>query len=281
MPANASAKARRHHHERAWIHVLLSGSLLFLLSLFTLRLTGNPNLFPTVVMLGTFLVPVTYVSFFYERRHLSSLTLLSLVLGFVYGGVLGVSAAALLEPLFIHHLVPSTAFLVGFIEELAKMLGVLVIARHIQEKTEINGLILGAAAGMGFAALESSGYAFTVFLASRGSLNAVVNIMLLRGVLSPLGHGTWTAILAGVFFRESKNGHFRITFNVIKAYLVVVILHGLWDATPSLLSILPVTGLDFFIGESLVGALGLFVLWRRWREARRQQAAHLYSVPRV
>jgi len=271
MPSNVSAKALRHHHERAWFHVLLSGSILFFLSLSTLRFTGNPNLFPTVVMLGTFLVPVTYVAFFYERRHLSSLTLISLVLGFVYGGVLGVSAAALLEPLFVRHLVPSTAFIVGFIEEFAKMLGVWVIGRHIQEKSEVNGLILGAAAGMGFAALESSGYAFTAFLASRGSLDAVVNIMLLRGVLSPLGHGTWTAILAGVLFRESKNSRFRITFKVLKAYLLVVILHGLWDAIPSFLSMLPVTGLDFFIGESFVGALGLFILWRRWREARRRQ----------
>ncbi len=271
MPVNISIKTLRPRHERAWVHVLLSGLFLFLLSLFTLRLTGNPNLFPTVVMLGDFLIPVTYVTFFYERRHLSSLTLTSLVLGFVYGGVLGVSAAALLEPLFVQHLVPSTAFIVGFIEEFAKMIGVWVIGRHIREKSEVNGLILGAAAGMGFAALESSGYAFTAFLASRGSLNAVVNIMLLRGILSPLGHGTWTAILAGVLFRESRNGRFRITFKVLKAYFVVVILHGLWDATPSFLSMLPVTGLDFFLGEAFVGALGLYILWRRWREARRRQ----------
>ena len=72
------------------------------------------------------------------------------------------------------------------------------------------GLILGAAAGMWFAALESMGYAFTAFLSSQGSLSATVNMTLLRGILAPIGHGTWTAILASVLFREGSAGHFRI-----------------------------------------------------------------------
>jgi Flp pilus assembly protein TadB len=30
-------------------------------------------------------------------------------------------------------------------------------------------------------------------------------------------------------------------------------------------------GLDVFIGQTLVGGAGLFILWLRWREARRLQ----------
>jgi hypothetical protein len=33
-------------------------------------------------------------------------------------------------------------------------------------------------------------------------------------------------------------------------------------------------GLDVLIGQSGVGALGLFILWRRWHEARRLQIEH-------
>ena len=264
-------RAEKATHKTRWLHVLLSGFLLFALSLIALELTGNPNLFPTVVMLGTFLVPVTYVVFLYDHEHLKSITPVTLVLGFVYGGVLGVSTASILEPLFVHHLTFSTAFIVGFAEEFAKMLGVLALGWRMREKTEMNGIMLGAAAGMGFASLESSGYAFTAFLLSRGNINAVVNIMLMRGVLSPLGHGTWTAILAGVLFRESKNGRFRMTFNVVKAYILVSFLHGLWDALPSLFAVLPVTSLDFFLAEALVGGTGLFILWRRWKEANKRE----------
>ena len=55
-----------------------------------------------------------------------------------------------------------------------------------------DGIILGGAAGMGFAALESSGYVFTAFVDSGGSLSTLVLVTLLRGLLSPVGHGTPT-----------------------------------------------------------------------------------------
>jgi RsiW-degrading membrane proteinase PrsW (M82 family) len=137
----------------------------------------------------------------------------------------------------------------------------------------MDGLILGAAAGMGFAALESNGYAFSAFMASRGSLSATVGVTLLRGVLSPVGHGTWTAILISVLFRESGPKWFRINLKVIGAYLLVVVLHGLWDGLPGLIAVLLSPGIDVFIGQALVGGVGLFILWRRWREARRLQEA--------
>jgi len=135
----------------------------------------------------------------------------------------------------------------------------------------MDGLILGAAAGMGFAALESNGYAFSAFLASKGSLSATVGVTLLRGLLSPVGHGTWTAILISVLFRESGPKWFRINLKVIGAYLLVVVLHGLWDGLPGLIAVLLSPGIDVFIGQALVGGIGLFILWRRWREARRLQ----------
>jgi len=58
-----------------WLQTLLSGFGLYIIAVVFLILIGNPNLFPTVVMIGSFLVPVTYVTFFYERRHLSNLSL--------------------------------------------------------------------------------------------------------------------------------------------------------------------------------------------------------------
>ena len=78
---------------------LLIGFGLFILSVVVFGLTGNTNLFPTVALLGTFLVPVSYVAFFYERRPLSQVTLVSTARAFFYGCVLGVFAAALLEPI--------------------------------------------------------------------------------------------------------------------------------------------------------------------------------------
>src|SRR5581483_4794612 len=221
--------------------------------LFILALTQNPNLFPTVIMLGNLLVPVAYVAFFYQRRHLSDLNLPSVAAAFFWGGVLGTFAAALLEPLFIRRLDFATAFVVGAIEELAKMLGVLVVARSRRHDREIDGLILGAAAGMGFAALESTGYAFTAFLASRGSLSDAVAITL----------------LAGVLFREGAATSFRLNRKVVGAYLLVVALHGLWDGLPDAVSFMLPLGVRLPAGPTIVGIVSLVLLRRRWVEAVR------------
>jgi protease PrsW len=249
--------------------------LLYGLGVSVLLLTGNPNLFPTVFLLGNFLVPVSYVAFLYERRHLSRLSLATTALAFVYGGFLGVFAAAVLEPVFIRQFDFGSSFVIGLIEEFAKILGVLVVARHRRHGEELDGLILGAAAGMGFAALESTGYAFTTFLDSGGSISLFVGVTLLRGVLSPLGHGTWTAILAGVLFRERRNRHFRLDRAVIGAYVTVSLLHGLWDGLPGLLAGFLAAGADVLAALAVVSGTGLFLLWWRWREAVRLQRAHL------
>jgi RsiW-degrading membrane proteinase PrsW (M82 family) len=128
-------------------------------------------------------------------------------------------------------------------------------------------VILGGAAGMGFAALESSGYVFTAFTESGGSLSALVVVTLLRGLLSPVGHGTWTAILASVMFREAAPDRFRINGPVILAYATVVVLHGLWDGLPPLVGAITGSGLDVVLSQGAVGLTGLVILWSRWREA--------------
>ncbi len=254
-----------------WLKVLTTAAVFYILLLVALLLTKNSNLFPTLAMVGSFMVPVAYVAFIYERKHLSRLTMPTVSMTFIYGGLLGVIAAAVLEPFFISQLNLGAILRIGFIEEFAKILGVLVIARHRRHDSEMDGLILGAAAGMGFAALESNGYAFTVFLKSHGSLSIAVAVTLIRGLLSPLGHGTWTAILASVIFRESRNGHFRINLQVIEAYLLVSILHAMWDGMTLILTIVFNLGLGVLISDGVIGIIGLAVLWLRWREAVRLQ----------
>ena len=257
---------------RGWLKVLGVGVVLYFLSLIIMILTGNPNLFPTVVLIGNFLVPITYVAFFYERRNLSKLSMPTTAYTFFYGGLLGVLASSVLEPVFIRQIDLVSVLMIGFIEEGAKILGVMLIARRWKHDSEMDGLILGAAVGMGFAALESMGYAFTAFLQSQGSLSATVGITLLRGILAPIGHGTWTAILASVLFRESRGNHFHINGKVIGAYLLVSLLHSMWDGLPAYINPILSSGPDVLVAQTVIGLTGLVILWLRWREARRLQS---------
>ncbi len=255
---------------RFWLRILFIGFIIYIATIIAFLSTGNPNLFPTIVLVGNFLVPVSFVSFFYERRNRFHVNLSSTALSFICGGVLGTIAAAILEPYFISTLSFKTSFIVGIIEELTKMVGVLLIARREKYNSMMDGIILGSAAGMGFAAFESTGYAFTDFLQSGGSLSEVLSITLLRGIASPVGHGTWTAILSGVLFRESSRRGYTINSKVISAYLTVVILHGLWDGLPFAINfIIPILH-SVLTGQMLIGAIGIIILYRRWQEAKIQ-----------
>lgn len=259
-----------HKRSNKWWKILFIGSITYVIGIAVLIVTQNPNIFPSVVMLGNFLIPVTYVTFFYERKHRRNVRMFTTVASFFYGGFVGTFAASILEPIFIYNLNFRTALIVGLIEEFTKFLGVLFILRRKQHKLIIDGIILGAAAGMGFAALESTGYAFTNYLRSGGSLTLTVFTTLLRGILAPLGHGTWTAILVGIFLRERSLKHFRFNSKVIGGYLLVVILHGLWDGVPSIISIFTPSYFAILSGELIIGFIGLLILFKLWNEGKKQ-----------
>lgn len=257
-----------------WYKLLFVGIFTYIIGLVVLVFTGNPNMFPAIVILGNFLIPVTYVAFFYEKRHFSKVRMIDILVSFFYGGFLGTFSAAMLEPLFIGNLDLRGSLIVGVIEELAKIIGVLILIRHRCNNLRVDGIILGAAAGMGFAALESSGYTFTTFLQAGGSLSSAVYTTLLRGILSPLGHGTWTAILAGALVSQCSCGDSNINIKVIGAYITVVILHGLWDGLPYIMSMFTSSNAAFFIGDIIVGLVSLLILFVMWRKGKKQ----LYSI---
>jgi RsiW-degrading membrane proteinase PrsW (M82 family) len=78
---------------------------------------------------------------------------------------------------------------------------VLLITRHLKQDLEMDGWILGAASWMGFVALESSGYAFTTFLKSNGSISTTFNSDLDPWSSFSFEEWSWTAILSSVLFR--------------------------------------------------------------------------------
>jgi hypothetical protein len=119
---------------------------------------------------------------------------------------------------------------VGLIEEAVKLTALALLTRHLEHKSMRDGMILGAAVGFGFAAFESAGYAFTALFTVNGlSLIQVVETELLRGLVAPVGHGLWTAILGGILFSPSTQRHFTVGIRLILAYLGVSLLHALWD----------------------------------------------------
>ncbi|MFC7590917.1 PrsW family intramembrane metalloprotease [Nonomuraea antimicrobica] len=209
-----------------WLRIFLTGLVLWLATVAVTGWTGNSNLVPTVVLFGSFLVPVTFVVWAYGRDRSPDVTVEVLFQAFVVGGVLGVLGASLLESWLIR---PSILMylLVGLIEEGVKLAALMFVTRRLARRSTRDGVVLGATVGFGFAAFESAGYAFNALFTADGlSLGQVVETEVLRGILTPVGHGLWTAIAGGALFAARG----RLTAPVLLTYLGVSVLHALWDS---------------------------------------------------
>ena len=215
-----------------WVRIFVVGLVLWSATVLVTFATENSNLIPTIILLGSFLTPITFVAYAFGRAD-EVITPQRIFSAFVYGGLLGVLGASVLESAFLRQ--PSGLIYVGvgLIEEGVKLAALWLVARRLTRYTMRDGMVLGAAVGFGFAAFESAGYAFNALFTRTGlSLWNLLETEVLRGIFTPIGHGLWTAILGGVLFAAAaRYGRPRLTGAVLGWYVVVALLHGLWDAS--------------------------------------------------
>jgi RsiW-degrading membrane proteinase PrsW (M82 family) len=241
-----------------WWAVFFIGLALWVATIVVGRETHNIILLPTIVLLGSFLVPITAIVWYLDHDPSPALSPRRIVTAFLIGGTMGVLGASLLE-YWLVNVGLIGAFEVGLIEEFVKGAFIVVVALGISRFHIRDGMVLGATVGFGFAALESSGYALASLFVVQGnqlvlSLNSVIFTELVRGVLAPFGHGMWSAILGGVIFAAARRGGLRLTWAVLGTYLLVSALHGAFDS---------INGIAGYVVVSLLGLIPVIWLWRR------------------
>jgi RsiW-degrading membrane proteinase PrsW (M82 family) len=255
--------------KRRWFQIFISGLVLLYVVEKAVITTNNPNFIPSVILLGSFLVPVTFITYLYENLPNWEGSLPPMAICFLWGGVVGTVVAGNLE----YDVLKALGFLpmlgVGLIEESAKLIFPLAYYLQGRHRSLATGILLGTASGMGFAALETMGYSFVSLLESKGNLVVLDGVLLARGLLSPAGHAAWTGLVCAVLWRErAKAGHTVFNWQVVKAFLTAVLLHALWDIFNS---IGRATFIEFFILEVLsllVAYTSIRLLNKRVREAQ-------------
>jgi protease PrsW len=296
VPAAARAVTRGPRAVPGWALIFLTGLVMWSATVGVTFATRNANLIPAIIMVGSFLIPVTFVAYAFGRAD-RVITAQRIFAAFICGGLLGVLGASVLEAAFLRQPAGLAWVGVGLIEEAVKLAALWLIARRLPRYTMRDGIVLGAAVGFGFAAFESAGYAFNALFTPGGlSLLNLVETEGLRGILTPLGHGLWTAILGGALFATAvRHRRPRPTGGLLAWYAVVALLHGFWDASQGiavwltlLLTATPVRFL-FRLGDAgsvtqaqvhlytalswallvLDGLVGLLILRGRWRTATR------------
>lgn len=238
--------------ERLWKVVLAVGAAVWAVAALVTEVTGDTILVPTVIVVGSFLVPTTMVAFALSRDREGHLTTEGVVLGFLGAGTLAVVGTALLET----YLLPAAAgtFLgVGIIEELGKACVVMAVGSRLRRLEPRDGMVLGAVVGAGFAAFESAGYALQTMLdhLDDHTVRNILETEASRALLAPFGHITWTALLGGALFAGARDGRFRVTTQLVRTAAGVILLHALWDQT---------YGTSITLAEGVTGA-GWHVVW--------------------
>ncbi|MDQ3871388.1 MAG: PrsW family intramembrane metalloprotease [Chloroflexota bacterium] len=269
-----------------WLRLLVGGLLVFTAATVIMFLTQNPDLYPTVIVVGSFLVPVTFVAFLYQHQHASSLSHDAIVSALIPGGLLGILGAAVLEPLILPEVTPAgdaptlgAAMVVGVIEEGSKLLALAIVARGIRRRGALDGLLLGAAVGMGFAAFESTGYAFTWLVARGGGLDASIVETLTRALAAPFGHGIWTAIAGAALFWGYGTRGWLGSVALALGFGTAVVLHGLWDGLPATPVVALPAGINVALSTVAVAVAGVVLLIILFHVAQRQQGGETPSVP--
>ena len=258
-----------------FMRMLMASLALYFLFWIGWRQFENPNLIPGWIMIGSFAVPVSSLVLFLEfnvRRNISLYMVARLAF---LGGILSLLMSLVLFRLFDIGL--WGAPVAGPIEESGKVLALLAVARAAKYRYKLNGLLVGAAVGVGFSAFESAGYALNYLIQStmgnslsvldsadtfesllafgiHHGASTMENVLTVRGLLSPLGHIVWSAIAGCAMWRTIRGQPFRwrmlVDVDFIRLLLVPVILHMIWNSPFEL---------PFYGKYLLVGAAGWFV----------------------
>ena len=252
---------------RWWFQIFFVGLVLLFLVERALVGTRDPLYISSVILLGSFLVPVTFVTYLYGRLPAWDVPLPALAACFVWGGTIGTILAGTLEYDLLRRIGLVPLLGIGLIEESAKLVFPVIFYFLGRYRSEADGIILGVSTAMGFAALETMGYSFVAFLQSQGNLGVLNEVLLVRGLMSPAEHGAWTGLVCAVLFRERlRAGHAVLNWRIAGAFLTAVVLHALWDTFNSLSGPIFVSFFTMLL-SLVVAVVSLTLLIRRVHEA--------------
>lgn len=256
--------------------VLLFVSALYFAQYIAFEQFQNTLMLPGMMMTGALAMPFATAILFFELntpRNVAFHRVLSLV---CMGGVVSIFISLIgFQVSQLHAVLGAPA--AGIVEEIGKLLTVILMARKIDKPYILNGCLFGAAVGAGFAAFESAGYAFNAFLgmlpdkSHAGILFAaggMVKSITLRGVLAPFGHVAWTGITAGLLWRaRAQTPSFdKAIFEkrFLRGFILVMTMHALWNFTAGFGLII---ALPFM---ALIGAVSWYIVFGIVQQGLRQ-----------
>lgn len=239
---------------KPWLftRVFLIALIAYLGMFIGVSLFRNINFVPGLILVGAFAVPFTTLIFFWEMNAPQNIPIYKIVYVVFIGGILSLLLALVFYDILRNTINPITT---GMVEELSKVVAVIFFVRSLKYKYVLNGLLLGAAIGVGFAAFETAGYALRALLSN--SYQMLYYTILWRSIFSPGGHVAWAALTGAALCMVQKDSkfHFNMLFKpiFILFFALVVSLHAMWDS--------PLFG-EYPVGQLILMILSWIIVFR-------------------
>lgn len=230
---------------KPWVfsRVFLALGITFIVLLILVNTFANTNALPGMIFIGALIVPISGLIFFYESNAFQNISFFEVLKMFFIGGVF-----SLLSTIILYNFVSfsdeletygimtmADAFLIGLVEEIGKAIIIILFINYLKTNKILNGLLIGASIGAGFAVFETAGYILNYGILSTGTpdLTEIMNITILRGWSAIGGHLVWAAIIGAAAVIAKDARHFTWSNILDKRFLffffVSVILHCIWD----------------------------------------------------
>jgi len=219
---------------KPWLfgRVFLVLAVTFIFLYISTEIFQNLHALPGMIIIGSFAAPVSLLILFWEMNAPRNISFYEVGKMFFVGGAASIVITLLLYEVFpVYDLDFSGAIIVGVIEEVGKLAIILYFIQKMNPKYILNGLLIGATIGAGFAAFESAGYAYT--FGSMLGEGAMMNVIFTRGWMSIGTHVAWSAIAGAAVVYVKRNeplkGDHILHADFLKLFAVSIVLHAVWD----------------------------------------------------
>ncbi len=180
---------------------------------------------PMILLLfGIIGMPFAALSFFFEINILKNISIMQVGKLVCVGGFISV-LATLIVSRFVSYSSPVWA---GPIEEIVKGAVMLLFIRNLKYKYKLNGLLIGASIGVGFAIIETAGYIVDA------GVGMEEKTMMTRAFFAPIGHVLYSSLVGYALWESRKNGYFvfsgLINGKTIRPIILAIALHMFWNS---------------------------------------------------
>lgn len=200
--------------------VMILTLALYLLIIWKGEFLGKEYMLLPLLLTGVIGIPLAALLFFWEVNIPRNISIISLIPMMGISGFVSITVTVILNKIVGRY----DAVWAGPIEETAKLLTMMLFMKNNGHKFKLNGLLIGAAVGTGFAIIETGGY---VVRGSSGTME-------LRALLSPFMHIPWSAIVGFALWRVKTRDGFSFSSlssqKFLPLFLLSIGLHMFWNS---------------------------------------------------